>query len=692
MGYRYLLFAPFLTPLLTQAQTFTTSGGAIPDDGTVVEFPIAVSGLSPSTIDTVAFGLETICVNIEHTWISDVQIHIVAPDGTSALLFGGVGGDNDFFTFTCINTSATQTFSEGSPPYTGTFRPQGQMGVVNNGQAGDGEWKLRILDTYAFADAGTLLGASITFGSEPASYYTITESDLPIVVINTNGAEILNEPKTEATMGIIDNGPGNMNHVGDPFNDYDDHIGIEIRGNSSTSFPKKSYGFELWDNTGAEITEPLLGMPSESDWILSASYSDKSLLNNPLTFDLAQRMGRYAPRWRHVEVMLNGAYIGVYALMEKIKRDGDRVAIAKLQPQDTIGDDLTGGYIFKIDWSQGSNTVYWTSEFLPPDANGGQTVEFIMDYPNEPLPQQIAYIEAYTDSFEYALHDNDLLDTLTGYRRFLDVPSAIDFFLVNEFGRNVDGYRLSTFLYKDKDSNGGKLTFGPLWDFDLAFANANYCNGSTVQGWSWLFAEDCPDDSKLAPFWWGRFQEDPVFTDSLRCRWEALRNNVFGIPRLDAWCDSMASHLAIGQQHNFTLHPILGTWVWPNPEPLPATYAGEITELKDWMHARWQWLDANIPGHCSDIGLGERPSEDAPIVFPNPFTDHISVQFTVPKIITRCALIDALGAEVPVKWQRAAAGTLLNVSVAETLRPGMYVLRIFSDDGVWNVPASHAAP
>ncbi len=339
MGYRYLLFAPLLTPLLTPAQTFTTSGGAIPDDGTVVEFPIAVSGLVPSTIDTATFGLETVCVNIEHTWISDIQIHIIAPDGTSALLFGGVGGDTDFFTFTCINAFATQTITDGTPPYTGIFRPQGPMGVVNNGQPGDGTWKLRILDTYAFADAGTLIGGSITFGNLPATYYGITESDLPILVINTNGAEIVNDPKTMATMGLIDNGPGNMNHVGDPFNGYNDHIGIEIRGNSSTMFQKKSYGFELWDNTGVEITEPLLGMPSESDWVLSASYSDKSLLNNPLTFDLGQRMGRYAPRWCHVEVILNGAYLGVYALMEKIKRDGDRVAIAKLQPQDTIGDD-----------------------------------------------------------------------------------------------------------------------------------------------------------------------------------------------------------------------------------------------------------------------------------------------------------------------------------------------------------------
>ncbi len=686
MGTRCLPFVLLLAPFTTRAQTFTTSGGAIPDDGTAVEFPIAVSGLVPSTVDTTTFGLETVCVDIEHTWVSDLEIRLIAPDGTSALVFGGIGGDTDFFTNTCLNAAADQSISDAAPPYTGTFRPQGQMGLVNNGQTGDGTWKLRIYDTYAFADAGTLLSASITFGNDPASYYTIAESDLPIIVINTGGQNIVNEPKVMATMGIIDNGPGNMNHVTDPFNGYNDHIGIEVRGNSSTMFQKKSYGFELWDAAGAEITEPLLGMPSESDWILSASYSDKSLLNNALTFDLGQRMGHYAPRWRHAEVMLDGAYVGTYVLMEKIKRDGDRVAIAKLQPQDTVGDDLSGGYIFKIDWAQGSNAAYWTSPFAPAEADNGQVIEFLMDYPNEPAPQQVAYIAAYVDSFEVALDGPDFADTTSGYRRFLNERSAIDFFLVNELARNVDGYRLSTFLHKDKDSNGGKLTLGPLWDFDLGFANANYCNGSTVEGWAYEFYLDCPDDGKQPPFWWPRLLEDPAFADSLRCRWENLRGNVLGIARLDLWCDSMAAHLALGAQHNFTLWPILGAWVWPNPDPLPDSYTGEIDELKNWLHSRWQWLDDHIPGHCSDVGIGTAGAAAAPVVYPNPFTDRIEVRLGGRSAISGCILIDALGAETSVPWHFSAPEQRLVITPPSALPCGMYLLRIGTGDAWLNVP------
>jgi hypothetical protein len=313
-----------------------------------------------------------------------------------------------------------------------------------------------------------------------------------------------------------------------------------------------------------------------------------------------------------------------------------------------------------------------------------------VDYPNTPLPQQAAYIQAYTDSFEYALHDNELADTVNGYRRFLDVPSAIDHFLVNEFARNVDGYRLSTFLYKDRDSNGGKLTFGPLWDFDLGFGNAYYCDGSAVAGWSYKIADVCNWSDKLPPFWWDRFMEDPVFTDSLRCRWEGLRNNVFGIQRLDAWCDSMANVLAIGQQHNFTQYPIIGTYVWPNPEPVPTTYAGEIAELKNWMHARWQWLDENIPGHCSQVGMNEQAYNTSPIAFPNPFTDRINVEFTEQEDVTGCTLLDALGQAVPVQWNLTGKG--LSVMPSPALSPGPYVLRIFRGDAPMSVPVVRAVP
>src|SRR6187399_2467745 len=109
---------------------------------------------------------------------------------------------------------------------------------------------------------------------------TLTSSNLPIVVIETNGALISDEPKVTVDMGIIDNGPGQRNNITDPFNNYDGKIGIEYRGSSSQGFPKKPYAVELQDDTGNGLTASILGMPEEEDWAFIATYNDKSLIRD----------------------------------------------------------------------------------------------------------------------------------------------------------------------------------------------------------------------------------------------------------------------------------------------------------------------------------------------------------------------------------------------------------------------------
>lgn len=120
----------------------------------------------------------------------------------------------------------------------------------------------------------------IGWSTASAQIPTLTSSNLPLIIINTDGQPIVDEPKITASMGIIDNGLGVRNNVTDPFNNYNGKIGIEIRGSSSQSFPKKQYSVELRDNAGAGIKASLLGMPSEEDWVLFAPYNDKSLMRD----------------------------------------------------------------------------------------------------------------------------------------------------------------------------------------------------------------------------------------------------------------------------------------------------------------------------------------------------------------------------------------------------------------------------
>ena len=421
-----------------------------------------------------------------------------------------------------------------------------------------------------------------------------TTSNLPIVIINTNSQNIMDDPRIVCDMGIIDNGFGTINSINDPFNDYNGKISIEYRGSSSQSFPKKPYGLETQDSMGNNNNVSLLGMPIENDWILYAPYSDKALMRNFLTFDLGRKMGHYAPRTVYCELVINGDYKGVYILMEKIKRDKDRVDIAKLDADDLAGDSLTGGYIIKVDKYTGTGGLDWLSDF--PNIGGG-TLYIQYHYPeaNALQPQQLNYIEQYVDSFEYALNGPNFTDTSIGYAKYIDINSFIDFYIINELSKNIDGYRLSTYMYKDKESKGGKLTMGPFWDFNLAFGNADYCDGGVITGWE--VNGGCGDNN---PFWFERLLDDTLYQNKLKCRWEYLRERSFRQDSLFYFIDSVALYLDDAQQRNFQQWPTLGTYVWPNYY-VGNTYQDELIFFKTWIGDRLVWLDNNISGNCNEI-------------------------------------------------------------------------------------------
>ena len=682
-----LLALLLLCPFAATAQTFTGTGADIPDDGTTLNISLGVNGLS-GALNTSTFGLEQVCITINHTYLSDLDVSIVAPDGTVCLLTSAQGGDSDHYTNTCFRADADTSITAGVPPYTGTYRPQGDMGLINNGQDGNGDWQLRVLDTYPFADEGTVITWAITFGDEPAAPFNFQSSNIPIIVINTNGQSIPNDQKITADMGIVDNGPGFLNHPTDPFNNYDGFIGIKVRGNTSDYLsPKKSYSVELHDSAGGNVNWPILGMPEESDWILLANYFDKSLMNNTLTYHLARAMGDYAPRQRDVEVVLNGQYLGVYALVEKIKRGANRVNIAKLHTSDISGDQLTGGYMLYVDRDEGPDGGF-VSPYAPTVSNDGQYVYMQYSYPkaDDIVSEQKTYIQAYVDSFETALAGPNFTDPVTGWRAYADQASFVDMFLINELSRNVDGYRLSSYLYKNKDSNGGKLHDGPAWDYDIAWGNANYCNGSALAGWAYQFGSICPTDGYQIPFWWARLQEDTTFVNAVRCRWNELRYTVLSPTYVSAYCDSVAALIDTAQQRNFTVWPILGQYVWPNPEPVPTTYAGEVQELKNFMIGRWSWLDQNLPGSQACINtaeIAELPNAAIEAPFPNPFTDGVMFR-TATNDNVMVKLVDPLGRLVSQAGPFYGRGILHRIDLPSASASGTYMLIATTKTGAFS--------
>jgi hypothetical protein len=415
----------------------------------------------------------------------------------------------------------------------------------------------------------------------------VIENPLPRFSVNTNGAQIVDEPKIAADFTITEDGEIL----------YSGNMGIEIRGQSSQMFPKKSYGFETWDAEGNDIDVSLLEMPEEEDWILYAPYSDKSLVRNVLIYDLARDMGLYASRTKLVEMEINEAYNGVYVFMEKLKRDSGRIDISKLKDDENEGEDLTGGYIIKIDKSSEDGYTdqnSFNSRYGSSIDETGNPIRFLYDYPefDEITEPQKTYISTYITDFEDALVSETFTDADTGYASYIDVDSFIDFFILNEISNNVDGYRISTYMHKDKNE---KLKMGPIWDFNLAFGNADYCNGGDTNVWAYNFNERCPGDFWSIPFWWGRLLEDPAFVIRLKERWNMLRGSSLSDASILGKVDDYLKTLddAAAAESNFNKWPVFGVYIWPN-NFIGNSYAEETDYLKQWIADRTLWLGDSI--------------------------------------------------------------------------------------------------
>jgi hypothetical protein len=458
-----------------------------------------------------------------------------------------------------------------------------------------------------------------------------TTSNLPVIVIQTHGQDILDDPKIEVDLGIVDNGVGMQNTATDAFNVYDGKMGIEIRGSSSQMFPKKQYGVEFHDDLGKDNETALFGFPKEEDWVFFAPYNDKSLMRDVLAYKMGRDQGRYAPRTKYCELVLNGTYMGVYVVIEKIKRDKGRVNINKLDPEEISGDNLTGGYIIKIDKSTGDGDGGWYSA-QKPYPSAWQSTNFQYEEPayDDIVPEQKTYIQNYIAQFEGALAGDGFKDPVNGYAKYIDVNSFIDYMLIQEVTKNVDGYRLSTFFYKQRDSDGGKLSMGPIWDFNLGFGNADYCTGGTTDGFVLNFNAVCSDDTWQIPFWWNRLLEDEDFKQKLTARWTELRAGKWQEPVLLAYVDSVANVLNGGaQQRNFEAWSVLGKKIWPNFF-VGNTYKQEVDYLKNWISDRLTWLDENLPQWVTDA---EQPTLNQAEVklYPNPFRSALTLEYTLQK-------------------------------------------------------------
>ena len=499
-------------------------------------------------------------------------------------------------------------------------------------------------------------------------------SNLPIILIDTEGKNIPDEPKITARMKIIDNAD-QPNKITDQANGYDGFIGIELRGASSQSYPQKPFAIETRDAGGNNLTTSLLGLPAENDWVLLSNYNDKSFLRNILGYKMFEALGNYAPRARYAEVFLNGDYQGIYLFGEKVKRDKNRVDIANLKEEDIEGEELTGGYIFKIDyWNDWDS---WESPFSPinhPDFD----IHFIYHDPDwdELLPQQKNYLSSFVTDFETVLYSSSYNNPAEGYSQFIDVESFIDYFIVNEMSRNNDGFKKSRYFHKDKN---GKIKAGPVWDFDWAWKNINECyifKATDGSGWSYK-VNDCNPWVK-SPGWMVRLFYDENFRNQTKCRYNKARAGVLSNENLSFWIDSLYNEVAEAQVRHFGKWKILGVNVGaPEVDAQPKTYIGEVEKLRQWITTRLNWLDKNMIGNCINTSnFVEFENNNEVRIYPNPVSEILNV--TAESELEEISIISVTGTRIYSNNSINERDTKIDVS---GFAPGMYIVQIKNADG-----------
>jgi len=423
-----------------------------------------------------------------------------------------------------------------------------------------------------------------------------TDSNLPIIIITTDNnssgipIDIPDDPKVLGTMKIIFRPDGTRNYMTDQTNanflNYNGRIGIELRGSTSQSLPKKPYSITtLKADNSTNNNVSIFGMPKENDWVLNSLDFDASLVRDFLSYELSGKLGDYSARGTYCEVIVNGDYKGLYIFMEKLKIDAGRINIEKMTTTDNTIPDVTGGYVTKCDKTTGGDPIAWSFNTYI-----GSTVDFIHDSPKpeDVTAQQNTYIYNQFLTFRNVMTAQNS-SIVNGYPSIIDVPSFVDFMIMNEFASNVDGYQYSTYFHKDRN---GKLRAGPIWDFNLTYGNDLFVYGYDRSHTDvWQFDNG---DNVGATFWKDLFN-NPTFKCYLTKRWIELTaaNKPLNTTVISNRIDQLVTLVSEAEVREQTRWGTIGNF--PN----------QITTLKTWLQNRTIWLNTKLNDFqsCSNVVL-----------------------------------------------------------------------------------------
>lgn len=375
--------------------------------------------------------------------------------------------------------------------------------------------------------------------------------------------------KTNATFKLIDN----CNN-----NNLEEKIKISYRGQSSLILKKKQYSITFYDKS-LEKNVSILNMPPGAKFALNGTLTDKTVLRNYLAYHMASQIMEYAPKTRYVDVYIknnneelnDSHYMGLYLIIEKIEQDENRVNIRKFNEK---YNDIS--FIIARDKIKSNDLVYSTSwqeldaGFIFRGKNKSSRTVIKAVYPSsgKVTENYQMKIEEYVNNFETALYGIDFKDKNKGYQNYIDVNSFIEYEMINEIFKNIDGGEVSTFFYKDI---GGKLKAGPVWDFDLSSGNTDDDGMNEYSGFS-----------TNNTIWFERLFQDPYFTKRYISRYIHYRRTIWTDEKISEMIDNVVTLIDESAKKN--------TEKWYKN----VSYEEEVDDLKQFLIDRLNWLDNNI--------------------------------------------------------------------------------------------------
>ncbi len=529
------------------------------------ELTIKVNGISEKE------GLESVSFLIWQRKLDGLTVFLESPSGIRCELTKSNGKYGSWYRNTVLTDHSDTLLYAAKHPFKGTYRPNQFLGWLNQGNK-NGKWKLIIKNKHPFSRKGIIIYWSLKFGNNPCKIKTIQRSSLPLLVINTNNKKQIGyEKNTKGELYILSG--KKLNVISDTALNKPIYVKLKERGFSSRQLPKKSYSLDL-EETSDSVLYKMLNLPPGHDWILSANCMEKSMIRNLLTYHLYKQMGYDISEGRSVEVILNGAYIGIYTLQDKIKPSPSKLA-------DTYGNP--NGFMLKLDAFEDkkpgfySDNSGWESDKKP-------YFQFVYPSPKTLSEEKRKYIINQFKMFDNRLSNITASDSL---QSLIDMRSFADYLIFEELSKNADGYNLSVNFYTDQQN---RIVIGPLWDFDRAWGNSSSSFTREPEGWQIILQHK--HDYHPAPQWWKNLLANDQFKELLKQRWHELSSSVLSEKNIMVLIDSLAAPLLPVQKRNFITWP-----VWRLSRSNFYTNSGikdyddEIDDLKQWVVKRRDWMD-----------------------------------------------------------------------------------------------------